>query len=174
MITINEKLYNKMPEEIKKHFIQKPNPSREEVVSLFPYTESGNLNEGHKRGDGTGNSFMGGGGTIQKNYGGDSGSAARFFYTAKASQSERNWGTEKNIHPTVKPLDLMRYLVKLVTPKGGVCLDPFLGSGTTAVACKAEKFDYIGIELIDEYAEIAKARIEAEVVMFDIFDFLEE
>ena len=74
----------------------------------------------------------------------------------------------------VIPIDLMRYLVKLVTPKGGVCLDPFLGSGTTAVACKAEKIDYIGIELIPEYAEIAEARIKAEVVKYDIFDFMEE
>jgi DNA modification methylase len=127
-------------------------------------------------------------------------SAARFFYTAKASQSERNYGLEgfdsdvttdgrtkpidnafnrgetqrKNIHPTVKPIDLMRYLVRLVTPKGGVCLDPFLGSGTTAVACKAEKFDYIGIELQPEYAEIAEARIKAEMVQMDIFDILED
>ena len=79
----------------------------EEVVKLFPYTESGNLNEGHKyhhgyesfankvrRGDGTGNSFMGGGGTIQKNYGGDSGSASRFFYTAKASKKDRDEGLD--------------------------------------------------------------------------------
>lgn len=75
---------------------------------------------------------------------------------------------------TVKPIDLMRYLVRLVTPKGGVCLDPFLGSGTTAVACKSEKFDYIGIELMPEYAKIAEARIKAEVVAYDIFDFLDE
>lgn len=68
----------------------------------------------------------------------------------------------------------MRYLVRLVTPKGGVCLDPFLGSGTTAVACKAEKFDYIGIELQPEYAEIAKARIKAEIVQYNIFDILED
>jgi site-specific DNA-methyltransferase (adenine-specific) len=67
----------------------------------------------------------------------------------------------------------MRYLVRLVTPKGGVCLDPFLGSGTTAVACKSEKFDYIGIELSQEYADIAEARIKAEVVQYDIFDILE-
>lgn len=130
---------------------------------------------------------------------GDSGSAARFFYTAKASQTERNWGLgefdevsggsyefrqdgsldgkipkRKNIHPTVKPIDLMRYLVRLVTPKGGVCLDPFMGSGTTAVACKAEKFDYIGCELSSEYIKIAEARIKAETVQYDIFDFLED
>ena len=77
----------------------------------------------------------------------------------------------KNIHPTVKPIDLMQYLVRLVTPKGGICLDPFMGSGTTAVACKAEKINYIGCELEPEYVKIAEARIKAEVVMFDIFDF---
>jgi DNA modification methylase len=172
----------------------------DEVVSLFPETTSGQLNSGHKRGDGTGNSFTGGGGTITGNYGGDSGSASRFFYTAKASQNERNFGlgefddsvttdgrikpidnafnrgetTRKNIHPTVKPIDLMRYLVRLVTPKGGICLDPFLGSGTTAVACKSEKIDYIGIELEAEYVKIAEARIKAETVQYNIFDFLDE
>lgn len=128
---------------------------------------------------------------------------ARFFYTAKASQSERNYGLnnfiekrhsdrnkddgvggdnprnrsnkpKKNFHPTVKPIDLMRYLVRLVTPKGGVCLDPYLGSGTTAVACKAERINYIGIELEPDYVEIAEARINAEMVHYDIFDFLEE
>ena len=129
----------------------------------------------------------------------DDESPARFFYTPKASQMERNFGLgefeedvttdgrnkpidnafnrgktkRKNIHPTVKPIDLMRYLVRLVTPKGGVCLDPYMGSGTTAVACKAEKFDYIGCELDDEYIKIAEARIKAEVVAYDIFDFME-
>ena len=67
----------------------------------------------------------------------------------------------QNIHPTVKPIDLMRYLVRLVTPKNGICLDPYLGSGTTAIACEMEKFSWIGIELMPEYAEIAKARIGA-------------
>ena len=67
----------------------------------------------------------------------------------------------KNIHPTVKPIDLMRYLVRLVTPPNGICLDPYLGSGTTAIACEMEKFSWIGIELMPEYAEIAKARIGA-------------
>jgi len=132
-------------------------------------------------------------------------SASRFFYTPKASQTERNWGlgdfedktvgslqggdskkevlddvsdrfrtTNKNIHPTVKPIDLMRFLVRLVTPKGGICLDPYMGSGTTAVACKAEKLDYIGCELMPEYAKIAEARIKAETVFYDIYDFLGE
>lgn len=66
----------------------------DEIVRLFPVTSSGDLKTGHKRGDGTGNSFMGGGGVVQGNYGGDFGSAARFFYCAKASKSERDAGLE--------------------------------------------------------------------------------
>jgi len=78
----------------------------------------------------------------------------------------------RNIHSTVKPLELMRYLVRLITPKGGVCLDPYVGSGTTAIACKKEKFDYIGIELDEKYHAIAEARIKAAIVEYDIFDYL--
>jgi len=90
----------------------------------------------------------------------DSGGASRFFYCAKVSKSERNAGlTNINIHPTVKPIALMRYLTKLVTPPGGIVLDPFMGSGSTGVACVKEKFSFIGIEKEKEYLEIAKARI---------------
>ena len=67
----------------------------------------------------------------------------------------------KNIHPTVKPTDLMRYLCRLVTPKGGVIVDPFMGSGSTGKAAIAEGFGFVGIELNEEYFEIACARIEA-------------
>ena len=66
----------------------------------------------------------------------------------------------RNVHPTVKPIDLMRWLVRLVTPPGGTVLDPFTGSGTTGVAATLEGVDFIGCELDPEYAEIAKARIE--------------
>lgn len=65
----------------------------------------------------------------------------------------------KNHHPTVKPVKLMEYLVQLVTPKGGVVLDPFMGSGTTGVACRNKGFCFVGIEMEKEYFEIAKARI---------------
>ena len=65
----------------------------------------------------------------------------------------------RNEHPTVKSLKLMEYLVKLVTPPKGICLDPFLGSGTTAIACKRLKFNFIGIEKEKDYCEIAKRRI---------------
>ena len=66
-----------------------------------------------------------------------------------------------NFHSTVKPTALMQYLVRLVTPKGGTCLDPFMGSGSTGKACKLEGFEFIGIELDPEYCKIAKARIKA-------------
>jgi DNA modification methylase len=68
----------------------------------------------------------------------------------------------KNNHPTVKPTDLMAYLVRLVTPKGGTVLDPFMGSGSTGKASVREGFNFIGIEREDEYMEIAKSRIEHE------------
>lgn len=86
---------------------------------------------------------------------GDVGGASRFFYCAKASKSERGEG---NTHPTVKPIALIRYLIKLVTPKGGVVLDPFLGSGTTVLAARMEKKRVIGIERQEEYVKIAKKR----------------
>jgi DNA modification methylase len=88
----------------------------------------------------------------------DSGGASRFFYVAKASKSERGEG---NNHPTVKPIKLMKYLIKLVTPPGGTVLDPFLGSGTTGVAAKKLQYGFIGCELSPEYLEIAKTRIAA-------------
>jgi site-specific DNA-methyltransferase (adenine-specific) len=70
--------------------------------------------------------------------------------------------TTKNHHPTVKPTDLMAYLIRLVTPKGGTVLDPFMGSGSTGKAAVREGMDFIGIEREDEYMEIAKSRIEHE------------
>ena len=164
---------------------------------------------------------------VNRNSYADEGSASRFFYVAKASKEERNFGLydfeekrhtdrnkddgvggdnprnrsnkpKKNFHPTIKPIELMRYLVRMVTPPNGICLDPYLGSGTTAIACEMEKFSWIGIELMPEYAEIAKARIgavkdyeptldtktiikesieeekEKELGIQNIFDFMEE
>jgi DNA modification methylase len=89
---------------------------------------------------------------------GDTGSAARFFYCAKASRKERGDG---NGHPTVKPLALMRYLVRLITPPNGLVLDPFAGSGTTGIAAIYEGFRFVGIEQSAEYAALAERRIEA-------------
>lgn len=93
---------------------------------------------------------------------GDEGSAARFFYCAKASGSDRE---PFNNHPTVKPTALMRYLVRLVTPEGGICLDPFLGSGTTAKAAQLEGCNCIGIELNPAYVKLAKRRISQGVLL---------
>lgn len=85
------------------------------------------------------------------------GSTSRYFYCAKASPSERG---DANNHPTVKPLALMRYLCRLITPPNGIILDPFMGSGSTGVAALQEGFRFIGIEKSPEYLEIAKARLE--------------
>jgi DNA modification methylase len=132
---------------------------------------------------------------------GDSGSAARFFYCAKASKKDRNEGldnfagkevgtkgnglartcascgastlqgcecpdrtyvnpTRANHHPTVKPTDLMRYLVRMITPPNGTVLDPFMGSGSTGKAAVLERFSFIGIDQSADYLEIATARIK--------------
>lgn len=119
------------------------------------------------------------------------GSAARFFYCAKSSKKDRNEGLEafdavmanfaagtglskngdgsprnmtadaKNPHPTVKPTELMRYLCRLVTPPGGLIVDPFAGSGSTGKAAILEGFQFIGFELDPQYTAIANARLEA-------------
>jgi DNA modification methylase len=122
---------------------------------------------------------------------GDFGTAARFFYCAKASKKDRNEGLDgfeekrassygydiglgnagegmfkernpikQNHHPTVKPTTLMEYLCKLVTPPNGIVLDPFMGSGSTGKAAMYAGFNFIGIEMTEEYLPIAKARIE--------------
>jgi hypothetical protein len=90
-------------------------------------------------------------------------SAARFFYTAKAGGRDRNANLDPdnpNAHPTVKPLLLMQYLVRLVTVEGGIVLDPFMGSGTTGLACRREGREFIGMEREAAYFQIAKNRIE--------------
>lgn len=88
----------------------------------------------------------------------DFGRASRFFYTAKADSSERP-RVDGIGHPTVKPLDLMRYLVRLVTPPGGTVLEPFAGSGTTAEACIIEGFRCVAIEITDDYLPLIMQRI---------------
>jgi site-specific DNA-methyltransferase (adenine-specific) len=94
------------------------------------------------------------------------GDAARFFYCAKASRSDRGEG---NTHPTVKPTDLMRYLCRLVTPPGGTVLDPFMGSGSTGKAAALEGFHFLGIEREAQYLDIARARIRAVVDAAPLF-----
>lgn len=89
----------------------------------------------------------------------DEGGASRFFYCPKASKKDRDEG---NVHPTVKPTELMKYLIRLVTPKDGIVLDPFMGSGSTGKAAMQEGMWFVGIEREKEYYEIAKQRIEYE------------
>lgn len=171
----------------------------DEVVTLFPQSDG---QQGDVRG--TEQSRTGGEGTnCYGEFGarpltpvrGDTGSAARFFYCAKADRAERDMGlsgfsltreadrekadgaggdnprnrsnrSNRNHHPTVKPVDLMRYLCRLVTPKGGTVLDPFLGSGSTGIGALREGFQFIGIERDPRYVEIAKARIKADAPLF--------
>jgi site-specific DNA-methyltransferase (adenine-specific) len=136
----------------------------DEVVAGFPETASGTIAEHHQRSTAGGNGKTHGAmaGVLGASFG-DSGSAARFFYCAKSSSEERGEG---NNHPTVKPVDLMRWLVRLVTPKGGTVLDPFMGSGSTLIAADAEQFHAIGCELSPEYAAIAERRIRDAAGMF--------
>jgi hypothetical protein len=125
----------------------------------------------------------------------DTGGASRFYYVAKASREEREFGCEGlvqkardesrkegnpggdnprnrglqhrgNFHPTVKPIALMRWLVRLVTPLDGVVLDPFTGSGTTGMACRYEHRSFVGIEREAEYVTIAERRIAAVAPLF--------
>jgi len=101
--------------------------------------------------------------------------ASGFEATGCASEAGRNNpragagrnGGARNIHPTVKPVDLMRWLCRLVTPKGGLVLDPFMGSGTTGVACMREGFQFIGIEREAQYMEIARRRIVGDAPLLN-------
>lgn len=127
----------------------------EEVLAAFP--ETGN-NGAHARHNASGGQLR-----DEGNYRGpkltsghdDEGSAARFFYTAKADQDDR-LGSK---HPTVKPVDLMQWLVRLVTPKGGLVLDPFAGTGTTAEACYREGMRCVMVERESEYQDDIRRRM---------------
>ena len=165
-----------------------PNPGSPEVIERFPIVTSGAMKAGTQRS--TGGGYHGnfpGEATATDTYA-DSGSAARFFYCAKACREEREAGLRqmeaktagvknasgrgysetdpyrkikaRNHHPTVKPIALMRYLCRLTrTPKGGTVLDPFMGSGSTGCAAVMEHREFIGIDIEPEYVEIAKKRI---------------
>lgn len=99
----------------------------------------------------------------------DSGGASRFFYTAKADSAERPV-VNGIAHPTVKPLDLMRYLVRLVTPRSGLVLEPFAGSGTTLQAALEEGCRVIGIERESDYIPLIKSRLDRPINQgLDIF-----
>lgn len=150
----------------------------DEVLAGFPGARSsggGGHNTGERGGVGRWNAYTeqasGADGLTTPQYS-DSGSAARFFpnlgwtedelrffYTAKANKNDRGDG---NGHPTVKPVKLMRWLAKLVCPPGGTVLDPFMGSGTTAVACHVERLNFIGVEREAESVEIARNRVKQQ------------
>ena len=146
------------------------------VKDIFPNTKSSNVSRERKAGTEFGQSS---GWNKHNNVDsglmpayGDDGSASRYFYCAKTSKAERNQGTEKkNVHPTVKPIKLMKYLCRLITPKGGTILDPFMGSGSTGMAAKEENFDFVGIEKEEEYFNIATARIESVETKSTLEDF---
>jgi site-specific DNA-methyltransferase (adenine-specific) len=163
----------------------------DEVLALFPDSKGSGGSvptvkiTGYGGGIGDGESTYLGGERTQVDSG--SGSAARFFYCAKASKRDREEGLHDrtpvavgdgravaadnafqrgvslraNTHPTVKPTDLMRYLCRLITPPGGLVLDPFAGSGSTGKAAILEGFEFIGFELDADYTNIANARIDA-------------
>ena len=170
----------------------------EEALKGFPEQKSGAMKKPYEYTN-SGYSLGAPAGETRQIHGSSSGSAARFFYCAKASKKERNAGLEgmaegqtkgggglnntpddvcgkygsikakqQNTHPTVKPLSLMVYLARLTsTPTGGVVLDPFMGSGTTGMACKKVGRDFIGIELDPHYYEIAEKRI-ASIVQVEL------
>lgn len=129
-----------------------------EVVEGFPEQESGGVPPTRPAHD----SFSGfAGHTPTSGIGASSGNASRFFYCAKASRDDRGEG---NDHPTVKPLDLMRYLIRLITPPGGIVLDPFAGSGSTLVAAQSIGFRSIGIDLEEKHCAIAAKRLAQGVL----------
>lgn len=161
---IDEKKFAALPAHLRALFRKLPNPGSDEVLAGFPQTASGS--PGASVRNCMGFSGIGGSGldkAIPLTGFGDTGSAARFFYTAKASSEDRGAG---NRHPTVKPTDLMRYLVRLVTPPGGTVLDPFAGSGTTLLAADREQFDAIGIEIDPVYVEIIRRRLYDDAPLF--------
>lgn len=166
----------------------------DEVVELFPNAKGGAYPAVRGKSD-IGAFAQGGTHKDKPNQArvmGDEGSAARFFYCAKANSKDRNEGLEnhkngqrdlfsgdnnadtddsvsnedkrKNTHPTVKPTELMRYLIKMVTPAGGTVLDPFTGSGSTGKAAMLDGYKFVGIEMNEEYVAIAKARIEHAIL----------
>jgi len=146
-----------MPTDLQALFRKCPNPARDEVVGLFPVTKNGGQNATSRTGKERGGVTWGGKEVGEPmRYAGDSGSAARFFYCAKASAHERRNAAG---HITQKPLSLMRWLVRLVTPPGGTVCDPFAGSGTTGVAAVAEGFGFIGVEIDETYSRAASLRV---------------
>ena len=127
------------------------------VLDLFPHTKTGAMKKHYEYKD-NGQSMGKATGITRSIHEANEGSAARFFYCAKASRSERG---ENNNHPTVKPIRLMEYLVKLITPPNGIVLDCYAGSGSTGIACQNLGFDCVLIERDEAYCEIINNRVNA-------------
>lgn len=133
----------------------------DEVMDLFPTSSSSSavsrlpLTPGDSNGEAHGDTDR----TTLRGHD-DSGSVARFFYTSKAGNDDRPHSKGSVVHPTVKPLDLMQYLVRLVCAPGGTVLDSFMGSGSTGCAAIAEGMRFVGIEQSQEYADIAVGRLK--------------
>lgn len=153
---INENDWARMPAHLQALFVKLPNPGRDEVLAAFPAAPG---QQGRARTDGAaqGNGVLGALRHVTTNPEprGDTGSAARFFYSAKASKADRAGSS----HPTVKPIALMRYLCRLVTPPGGRVLDPFAGSGTTGEAALLEGLLPTLIEAEPEYVADIRRRL---------------
>ncbi len=130
----------------------------EEVIACFPEQSGGGTpaRRNSPKTAGIYGEFANGMEVMPGGIGGSSGNAARFFFSAKADADDRC----DSKHPTVKPVSLMRWLARLVTPSGGTVLDPFAGSGTTGVACIREGFNTILIEREDEYVRDIRHRID--------------
>jgi site-specific DNA-methyltransferase (adenine-specific) len=176
----------------------------EEVVALFPVKAGGGTGVAERPSPNFKNKVYGrglGGIVSRSNQHADSGSAARFFYCAKATRDDRDEGlgeqflkrpllwsagtqnpgsfqsentdrSARNFHPTVKPTELMRWLVRLVTPPQGLVLDWCVGSGSTGKACMLEGFRFLGVDLTPDYLPIAKARIAYALEHRDRWDQL--
>ncbi len=157
---IDENTYKAMPAHLQALFRAEPNPARDEVLAAFPQAPGqmarASTSDTQRAGQNAYGVMSRGSTGAEPRVELDK-SAARFFYCAKASKADRGEG---NNHPTVKPTELMRYLCRLVTPPGGVVLDPFMGSGSTGKAAVAEGFRFIGIERDEHYFEVARSRIE--------------
>jgi len=133
----------------------------DEVVAVFPESKSGESGYNFEQSNNDNPTHVINNNIKSGVHFGDSGSAARFFYTTKADKVDRG---DHNGHPTVKPTDLMQYLCRLVTPPDGVVLDPFMGSGSTGVACVNEGFRFIGIEQSEEYCDTAVGRLQRALI----------
>ncbi len=163
----------------------------DEVKDCFPDTKPSRARTRPSDSISERTNFGGGYKSASNEHNDNGGNASRFFktceftdednksiiYIPKTSQKERHESGAKNEHPTLKPIKLMQYLCKLITPKNGVVLDPFMGSGTTGIGAIKEGFNFIGIEKEIEYYNVASQRLEyynneekAKVKLTDFFE----